>query len=427
MIILKKLTSELIICNVYKEIASDMNKKTNIQVSPVVKAISPSGTIEVKDKVRALSEKGINVISFATGEPDFDTPKNIKEAAYRAIDEGFTKYPPVSGIKELKNAISNKYKIDNLVLFKEDEIIVSNGAKQVLYELLLSTCSFHDKVMIPTPCWVSYPEQVKMVGASPLYAKTNEKDNFSLKFKDIQDSYNKDVKIILLNNPNNPSGSVYDKEELKKIGYFALENNILLVIDEIYEKLVYEDNFCSLVSLDDEFKNICFTVNGFSKTYAMTGWRIGYGIGPKRIIKSMNKLQGHISSGVNSIAQKAAVEALMGPQDFVAVMKNEYMKRRDYMVEKLNSIRNINCKIPMGSFYVFPNISGLYGGKYNDEVLFNEADVVNYLLEEAHVAAVPGSVFHYNDHIRLTYAISFGEIKEGLNRIEDAIKKLCFK
>ncbi len=400
--------------------------KTKIFSSKILN-ISPSATIAVADKANELKSRGINVISFATGEPDFDTSENIKDAANQAMKEGFTKYTTVSGINELKRAICIKLKRDNHIEYNPSEIIVSNGAKQALYNAFMTICDKGDEVLLPTPCYVSFTEQIKLAGATPVFVPTKEENNFRVTLKDIKNKYNPKVKVFLLNSPNNPSGAMCKKEDLNQIADFLVDKGVWVITDEIYENIIYDNNkHISIASLNQKIKECAITINGVSKTYAMTGWRVGYAAGPEEIISAMTKLQGHVTGNVNSIAQKAAIEALVGPQEIVKAMRKEYNRRRDYMVKKINSIKGIFCNNPDGAFYTFPNISKLYGARFKGKIINNEMDVVNYILDEAHVAVVPGKAFELPDHVRLTFATSMEIIKEGLNRIEAAINKLIF-
>lgn len=398
--------------------------KTKIFSSRILN-LSPSATIVVADKVNELKSKGINVISFATGEPDFDTSENIKDAANQAIKEGFTKYTTVSGIKELRRAICVKLKRDNHIDYQPSEIIVSNGAKQALYNAFMTICDHGDKVLLPTPCYVSFTEQIKLAGATPVFVPTKEENNFRVTLEDIKNNFHSKTKVFLLNSPNNPSGAMVKKEDLGQIAKFLVEKGVWVITDEIYENLIYDNNtHISIASFNQKIKERTITINGVSKSYAMTGWRVGYAAGPQDIISAMTKFQGHATGNINSIAQKASIEALEGPQEVIESMRIQYNKRRDYMVKELNLIKGISCNNPDGAFYVFPNISNLYGTHFKGKTINNETDVVNYILDEAHVAVVPGKAFEYPDHIRFTFAISLESIKKGLERIKIAIDKL---
>ncbi|MCJ7790127.1 MAG: pyridoxal phosphate-dependent aminotransferase [Candidatus Atribacteria bacterium] len=397
----------------------------NKVISKSVAGISPSATEETSFMANKLKRQGINIISFAQGEPDFDTPENIKEVAIAAIREGFTKYTDVPGIPELRKAVSDKFKRENGIDYEPDQILICNGGKQALYEVFRTICEEGDQVLIPTPCYVSYAEQIKLTGATPIFFKTKEENNFRPTFEEVKTNFTPRVKAFVINSPNNPTGSMFEKEQLKKIARFLVERGVYMITDEVYEHLVYDDNtHISVASLGDKEKEMSITVNSVSKTYAMTGWRVGYAAGPKEIIKAMNNLQGHATGNINSIAQKAAIEALNGSQESVRVMVKEFEKRREYMVNRLNEIEGIKCKYPDGAFYTFPNVTALYGKKYDGNIIENDIDVAKFFLEKAHVAVVPGVAFNYSGYVRFVFAKSMEETKEGLDRIEKAIKGL---
>jgi len=396
-------------------------------ISTKVSEITPSATIAVAAKADELKSKGFKIINFAVGEPDFDTFENIKEAAAQAMKAGFTKYTATAGIKELREAICMKFKRDNNLDYSPSQIIVSNGAKQALYNAFMTICGQGDEVLVPTPCYVTFPEQIKLAGAIPIYIPTKEENNFRITLKELKAKYTPQTKVLVLNSPNNPSGAMCKEDKLEQIADFLVDKGIWVITDEIYENIIYDEaKHISIASLSQEIKNQTIMVNGLSKTYAMTGWRVGYAAGPEKIISAMIKLQGHVTANINSIAQKGAIEALTGPQEMIETMCKEYARRRDYVVKKLNSIRGISCNSPDGAFYAFPNISKLYGTSSRDKIINNEMDVVNYILEEAYVAVVPGEAFKYPDHIRLSFATSMENIKEGLNRIEIVINELIF-
>jgi len=394
-------------------------------ISKYVAGISPSATEETSFMANKLRRQGIDIISFAQGEPDFDTPENIKKAAIEAINEGFTKYTDVPGIPELKKAVSDKFKRENGIEYELDQIIISNGGKQALYEVFRTICENGDQVLIPTPCYVSYAEQIKLAGAEPVFFKTKEENNFRPTLEEVKANLTPRVKAFIINSPNNPTGSIFEKEQLKKIAKLLVDRNVYMITDEVYEHLVYDGrNHISVASLGKKEKEMSITVNSVSKTYAMTGWRVGYAAGSQEIIKAMSNLQGHATGNVNSIAQKATIEALNGTQEPVRNMVKEYEKRREYMVKRLNEIEGITCQYPDGAFYTFPNITSLYGKKYNGNIIGNDVDVAKFFLEKAHVAVVPGVAFNYSGYVRFVFAKSMEEIKEGLDRIEKAIKEL---
>ncbi len=394
-------------------------------ISERVKNINPSQTLAITAQALKMKREGKKVISFAAGEPDFGTPENIREKAISAIREGFSHYTASSGIIELKEAILEKLKKDNEIEYKTSEIIVSTGAKQCLFNTILTICNPGDEVLLPTPCWVSYTEQIKFAGAVPIFINTYQKEGFKLFAAQVKEKINSRTKLLILNSPNNPTGAVYEQEELKKIALLLLKYNIYCICDEIYEKLVYDDaKHLSIASLGDEMKGKIITINGVSKSYAMTGWRIGYAAGPEEIIKGMSKIQGHSTSNPNSIAQKASVEALNGKQDAIEEMRKAFDERRKYMVERLNEIEEISCLIPAGAFYAFPNVSKILerGIEYNGKKINNSFDLSNFILKEAEVALIPGSAFEAEGYLRLSYATSLEDIKEGLDRIEKILK-----
>ena len=394
-------------------------------ISKSVAGISPSATEETSSMANKLKRQGIDIISFAQGEPDFDTPENIKEAAINAIKEGFTKYTDVPGIPELRKAVADKFKRENGIDYEPDQIIICNGGKQALYEVFKTICEEGDQVLIPTPCYVSYTEQIKLTGAEPIFFKTKEENNFRPTFDEVLANITPRVKAFIINSPNNPTGSVIEKEQLKKISRLLVERGVYMITDEVYEHLIYDGrNHISVASLGKKEKEMSITVNSVSKTYAMTGWRVGYAAGPREIIRAMSNLQGHATGNINSIAQKAAIEALNGTQEPVRNMVKEYKKRREYMVKKLNQIDGIKCQYPDGAFYTFPNVSALYGKEYDGIEIRSDIEVAKFFLTKAHVAVVPGAAFNYPDHVRFVFAKSMEVIKEGLNRIEKAIKEL---
>ena len=394
-------------------------------ISKLVANISPSATEATSFLVNQLKRQGIDVISFAQGEPDFDTPDNIKKAAIIAIKEGFTKYTDVPGIPELRKAVADKFKRENGIDYEPDQIIISNGGKQALYEVFRTICEDGDQVLIPTPCYVSYAEQIKLTGAEPVFFKTKEENNFRPTFEEVSENFTPNVKAFIINSPNNPTGSIIKKEQLKKIADFFIERGVFMITDEVYEHLIYDGrNHISVASLGKKEKEMSITVNSVSKTYAMTGWRVGYAAGPREIIKAMNNLQGHATGNINSIAQKATIEALIGTQEPVRNMIKEYGKRREYMVKRLNEIEGIRCQYPDGAFYTFPNVTALYDKEYDGNIIRNDMDVAKFFLKKAHVAVVPGVAFNYSGYVRFVFAKSMEEIKEGLDRIEKTIKEL---
>lgn len=357
-----------------------------------------------------MKAQGVNVVDFGAGEPDFDTPENVKEAAVRALREGFTKYTAGTGIPELKKAICEKLRRENDIEYQPDEIVVSCGAKHCLFNIMQAMLGPGDEVLIPVPYWVSYVEQVKLAGATPVLVKGG---GLKVTADDLKAKLTERTKMLILNSPNNPSGEVYSRQELKELADLALSRWFYIISDEVYEKFVYQGRHWSIASLDEGLKDLVITVNGASKTYAMTGWRIGYMAGPKEIMEACSKLQDHTTSNPNSIAQRAALEALTGPQERVVEMVKEFDRRRRYMVERLNTFKGFNCPMPEGAFYAFPNVEGLLGKTWKtSEALALE------LLQEAKVAVVPGSAFGLEGHIRLSYATSMENIEKGLDQVE---------
>lgn len=386
--------------------------------------ISASVTLAITAKANKMKSQGIDVVSFGAGEPDFNTPEHIQEAAINAIRKGFTKYTAASGIQELKEGICAKLKKDNGIEYNPSQIVISNGAKHSIYNTLSAICNPGDEVIIPVPYWVSYPELVKLVDAVPVFVDTTEEGGFKYTVSSLLSAINEKTKAIILNSPNNPTGTIYTRDELEKIAEIAVEKDILIISDEIYEKLIYDGaKHVSIASINDEIKKRTIVINGMSKAYAMTGWRIGYAAGEANIIKMMSNIQSHATSNPNSIAQYASVEALNGSQEEIEKMKAEFEKRRNYMVGKVNSIPGISCRKPEGAFYVMVNISKIKGRTINCKVINDSLSLCDFLLDEARVAAVPGSAFGADDYIRLSYATSLENIMEGLDRIEKAIKE----
>ncbi|KAF0143558.1 MAG: aspartate aminotransferase [Nitrospirae bacterium] len=387
--------------------------------------IKPSPTLAMDAKAKAMKASGVDVVNFGVGEPDFDTPDNIKEAAIKAIKDGFTKYTPVGGIDPLKDAVIEKFRKDNNLEYARDEVIVSCGAKHSLYNIAQALYGPGDEVIIPSPYWVSYPDQVILNDAVPVFVKTYEKDKFMLKPDVLESHITKKTKAIILNSPSNPTGLTYDKKTIEGIAGVALKHNLYVISDEIYEKLTYDGfTHISIASLSNEIKARTLVVNGLSKAYAMTGWRIGYTAGPKDIIRAMTNIQSQSTSNPASIAQKAAVEALTGPQDFIKTMLSEFDRRRKFLVTELNSISGISCLTPTGAFYAFPNTSKLYGKHADENKVSSSSELALYLLEKASVALVPGDAFGDNDYIRLSYATSMDNIRKGVERIKEAVNRL---
>jgi aspartate aminotransferase len=396
-----------------------------MRLSDRAMAIKPSPTLAMDAKAKALKAAGEDIVNFGVGEPDFDTPDNIKEAAIKAIRDGFTKYTPVGGTDELKTAIAEKFKKDNNLIYEKDEIIVSCGAKHSLYNIAEALFGPGDEVIIPSPYWVTYPDQVILNDALPVIVATDEQDSFTLRPELLKAKVSGKTKALILNSPSNPTGLAYDKKSLEAIAELAVKHDFYIISDEIYEKLTYEGfSHVSIASLGSEIKQRTIVVNGLSKSHAMTGWRVGFAAGPKDIIKAMTNIQSQSTSNPSSITQKASVEALTGPQDFIPEMVSEFDRRRKYMFERLNKIKGVSCIKPVGAFYAFPKVSSCYGKKFNGKPVNSSLDLSTYLLERAGVALVPGMAFGDDRYIRLSYANSMENIKKGLDRIEDALSKL---
>ncbi len=396
-----------------------------MRLSKKTYSVKPSPTLAIDAKAKSLKASGVDVISFGVGEPDFDTPENIKEAAIKAIRSGFTKYTPVGGTDELKTAIIEKLKKDNGLIYEKNEIIVSCGAKHCLYNIAEALYDVGDEVILPAPYWVSYPDQIVLNGAVPVIVKTDEGNAFKITPEILKANLSKKTKALILNSPSNPTGLAYDRKSLEAIAEIAVKHDFYIISDEIYEKLIYDGfEHVSIASLGDEIKQRTLVVNGISKSYAMTGWRIGFAAGPKDIINAMTNIQSQSTSNPTSISQKAAVEALTGTQDFILKMVSEFDKRRKYMVERLNMIKGVSCIKPVGAFYAFPNVSSYYGRSFKGNSIKSSMDLSAYLLDEAKVAVVPGAAFGDDRYIRLSYATSMENIQKGLDRIESALSNL---
>jgi len=392
-------------------------------ISKRVQSIKPSPTLAIDAKAKTLKAQGIDIISFGTGEPDFDTPQNIKDAAIDAINKGFTKYCPVSGTPDLKDAIINKFKTENKLEYTREEVIVSCGGKHSIYNLFQTIFDEGDEVIIPAPYWVSYPDMAVLAGAVPVFITTSDKNHFKVKPTEIEKVITKKTKAFILNSPSNPTGNTYTKEELEEIADICIKNNLLIISDEIYEKLVYDNfKFFSIAQVSQKVKEHTIIINGVSKAFAMTGWRIGYTAGPKEIISAMTKIQSQSTSCPTSISLKAATAALNGDKQCLETMRKEFEKRRNYIVDRLNKIEGITCLKPEGAFYVFPNISGLLGKKYNGKLINTDIGLADYLLEHAKIAIVPGSAFGAEGFMRLSYATSMDNIIKGMDRLEKALK-----
>jgi aspartate aminotransferase len=387
-----------------------------MEISARAAQLTPSLTLAIDSKAKAMKAEGIDICGFGAGEPDFDTPEHIKEAAIAALQAGFTKYTPSSGLPELRQAIADKLAADNGLEYRASQVIVSNGAKHSCYNAVLAICERGDEVVIPAPYWVSYPDMIRLAGAEPIIVQTNERNDWKMTAEEFENAMTPRTKMVILNSPGNPSGSVYSREELEAIVNVAAEEDIYILADEIYEKLVYDGaQHVSVASLSKQAYDLTVTVNGFSKSYAMTGWRLGYMAAPEAIAKAVDSIQSHSTSNPCSFAQKGAIAALKGDQQPLSDMHDEFDMRRNYMFDRISKIPNISAVKPMGAFYVLVNISqlGLTSQNFADR-----------LLSKANVAVVPGAAFGDDRTVRLSYATSIDIIKKGLDRFQDFCRTL---
>lgn len=387
--------------------------------------ISASPTLAINSKLKAMRAEGIDVVGFGAGEPDFDTPQHIKDAAIEALAKGLTKYTPASGTLSLKKAICEKLKNENGLDYEPSQIVVSNGAKHSLTNVFGAIINPGDEVIIPSPFWVSYTEMIKLADGTPVLVDTDEGHNFKITAKQLEDSITPKTKAFLINSPCNPTGMVYTPDELKELAAICVKHNIFIVSDEIYEHLVYEGKVVSIASFGEDVKKLTIIVNGMSKTFSMTGWRIGYTASEPEIAKVMSNVQSHATSNPNTIAQYAAEAALRGSLDFAVEMKEEYKSRRDYMVDRINGMQGVSCIKPNGAFYVMMNVKELLGKEYYGVKINTSNELAENLLERAKVAMVPGEGFNAPGFLRLSYAVSLDTIKEGLNRFEKFIRGEC--
>jgi len=382
--------------------------------------------LAIAAKAGKLRSQGVDVVNFSAGEPDFDTPEPIKAAAVDALRKGMTKYTDVKGIEPLREAIAQKYRHEHGLNYRKEDVLVSCGAKHSLYNILQAVVNPGDEVLIPAPYWVSYSDMALLAGGVPRLIPTDESTGFRIKPEQLQAALTPKTRVFLLNSPCNPTGATYDRDQLLAIAGILEKHDCLILADDIYEKIIYDGfEVHNLVTLSPSLKERTLIVNGVSKTYAMTGWRIGYALGPEDVIAAGAKIQSQSTSNPTSIAQAAALEAIRGAQDTVTIMVREFQKRRDVIVERLNGIAGIRCLKPEGAFYVFPNISGLLGKTAKGKQLSSPCDVADYLLDEAEVAGVPGEDFGSQQHIRFSYATSLEDIEKGCTRIRDAVGKLA--
>lgn len=383
--------------------------------------MAPSFALEIHYRYKEMLRQGKDVVSFAVGEPDFDTPAHIKQAGIEATEQGWTKYSVTPGLPELREAICHLLKKRYGLEYGPSEVIVSVGGKHAMVNAMISILNPGDEVLIPIPAWFSYAESVKLLDAVPVFVPTRKEEEFQLKAGALEKKITPRTKIVLLNSPCNPTGSMIQEEEVVKIAALAVKHRFYIISDEIYSEIVFDGRkHVSIANLDPKVKELTITVNGFSKAYAMTGWRVGYAAGPRPIITAMGNVQGHFTSGTNTMAQKAAIAAVYGPQDFIRGMVGEYDRRRRYIVKRLNSIPGVSCFAPHGTFYAFPDVSGLLNRTFRGRRVRNTIELGNYLLDSEGVAVVPGSAFEGEGHLRLSFACSMEVIKSGCDRLAKA-------
>jgi aspartate aminotransferase len=387
--------------------------------------VSPSPTMSIDARAKQLRSEGQDIVGLGAGEPDFDTPLHIREAAVAALEQGFTRYTPASGTPELKEAICRKFLRDHNLQYKLQQIVVSNGAKHSLTNIFTALLNEGDEVIIPVPYWVSYPEQVKINGGLPVFAATKKEHGYKLRGSTLKKYITPQTKALILNSPGNPGGQVYNRTELEELAETALKYNFYIIADEVYEKLIYDDReHFSIASLGEEIKKQTIVVNGVSKTYAMTGWRIGYTASEAEIAALMSGIQSHTTSNPNSIAQKAALAALDGPQDCVEVMRRSFLERRDYALERIHKMPLLTCTEPQGAFYLFVNVEKTFSRTFKDAVVADSDHLAALLLEHYLLALVPGTGFGAPGFVRLSYATSLENIRRGFDRLESFLKEL---
>lgn len=396
-----------------------------LTLSKKASEVKPSSTLAITAKAKALKAQGVDIVGFGAGEPDYNTPDNINDCAIEAIRSGFTKYTPASGIEELKQAISDKFKTFNHLDYGTDQIVISNGGKHSLTNIFTAIINEGDEVIIPAPFWLSYPEIVKLAGGIPVLVGTTAEENFKITPEKLAAACNEKTKAFILNSPNNPTGMIYTRDELEALAKVIVDKNIYVVADEMYEYLIYgEDEHVSIGSLGKEIYDRTITCSGLSKSYAMTGWRIGYTGASREITKLMSSVQSHQTSNPNSIAQKAALEALTGPQDKVQEMVKEFGARRDYIYKRLKALPYTSVIEPKGAFYTFVRVDEIFDMEYKGKKVGSVSNLASILLEDYSVAVIPCTDFGFPDHIRLSYAISMEQIKKGIDRIESFLKEL---
>jgi len=390
--------------------------KIDTRLAERLKKINPSSTLAITSKAKKLKSEGKDIVTFAAGEPDFDTPDFIKQAAIEALNSGFTKYTPTTGTPELKKLICQKFKKDNSLEYAPGQIIVSNGAKHSIYNALMVLLNKADEVLIPLPYWVSYPEMVNLCEGTPRFIKTSAANNFKISVTDLKKHLTPKTKVLIINSPSNPAGSVYSRVELEEIAKVCVSKNIFVISDEIYEKIIFDGTkHESIASFNKDIYDLTITVNGLSKSHSMTGWRIGYLGAPGDIANAISNLQDHSTSNPNSIAQKAATAALSAPEDFTLGLCREFQKRRDYLASRLKGIEKISFTLPQGAFYMFCNIS---------KTGLDSMEFARRLLDEEYVSVIPGGSFGLDDYIRISFATNMDELKKGMDRIEKWLEKL---
>lgn len=393
-----------------------------MQLARRARGIGASPTLAMNARAKEMKKQGINILSFTVGEPDFDTPEHIAAAGIAAIKEGFTRYTPAAGIPELKEAICAKLKRENDLEYTPQDVVVSNGAKHSIYNVLQALVDEGDEVIVPSPYWVSYTEMVKLNGGIPVIAPTRAEDGFKLTPETLKAHLSPRTRAIFLNTPNNPTGAVYSREELERLAEILVPRGVVIIADEVYEKLLYDGvTFTSVAALAPEVKDLTVTINGVSKTYAMTGWRIGYAAAPRELAQAIANIQSHATSNPNSIAQKAAVAALTGPEEPFRQMLAEFARRRERMVAGINAIPGLSCRKPEGAFYVFADVSSFFGRTLRGHKISDSVSLAEVLLVEAHVAVVPGAAFGDDRYVRFSYATSLATIDEGLARLKEVL------
>ena len=396
-----------------------------MELSKRVQSVKPSATLSINARAKELKASGVEIINFGVGEPDFPTPHHIKEAAIKAINDNFTRYTPVGGIAELKDAIIRQFESDYGVSYEPGEILVSCGGKHCIYNLAQALLDDDDEVIIPAPYWVSYPDIIRLAGGRSVIVHTKEEDGFKLRPEKLEEAITPRTKLLILNSPSNPTGSVYTRGELEPLVEIIVKHRIYVLTDDIYNKIIFDDaDWVSILHVNPDVKEYALILNGVSKTYSMTGWRIGYMAGPDPIISACTKIQSQSTSNPNSIAQMAAVAALNGPQDDVERMVSAFAKRRQYFVERLEQVKFVTFYPPQGAFYIFPNFSAYYGKKYNGQIIANSLDLTSYLMEEARIALVPGSAFGDDRYLRFSFATSMTIIEKGMDKLEAALNRL---